>query len=154
MLRLTQGDHGVHRCAATLGELDIGHANPATTLADRRHQPHRPRIRRPQKARRHCDRLPHGLLSGRAVSGAGGIGTQRHHRTAVHLGPDGPVLVQLAFKNPARRIAGIGVKRAQRHRRGEQRVHSVPGISTQQVSAGELQRLGQHGFAFIGRTRA
>ena len=57
MLRLAEGDHSVHRGAITLDELDVDDADPAAALADRRHQPHRAGIGRPQEARRHRDRL-------------------------------------------------------------------------------------------------
>jgi hypothetical protein len=50
------------------------------------------------------------------VGGAGGIGAQRNHCPAVHLGPDGPVLGQLALENA---VDGVAVDLVKRHRGGE-----------------------------------
>ena len=97
VLGLTEVDDGVHRGAVALGQLDIDHADSAAALADQRRQQHRPRVRRPQKAGRHGNRL-RALSWPTAARGARGVGTQRQHRAAVHLGPDGPVLVQLALQ--------------------------------------------------------
>jgi hypothetical protein len=110
VLRLTEVDHGVHGRALALQELDLDDADAATALAERGHQPHGPGIRRPEEARRHGDRFQGRFESAlrSAERGAGGVGAQRQHRATVHLGADGPMLVELAFKN-ARVPAGVGL---------------------------------------------
>jgi len=108
----SDSDWPVMRAAAeALDEFDVDNADPASALAHRRHQPHRAGIGSPQEAGRNRNRL-----NGSAVGGASGVGAQRNHRPAVHLGPDGPVLVQLALENA---VHAVSIDFAERHRGGE-----------------------------------
>lgn len=114
MLGFTQRDDGVHRGALALHELHVDHADPAATLADRCHQSHRPRIGGPQEVGRHRDRLQ----CVTAMGGARRLGAQGQHHAAMHLGADGPVLVELTVEYPALAARGC-FDLAQRHRRRE-----------------------------------
>src|SRR6201997_1828748 len=123
---LAECHHGVHGCAITLHELDVHHADPAPALTARGHQPHRTGVGRPQEAARDRHRFDRAMAqlpvfsSGRCtarivaarMSRTRGVGAQREHRPAVDLGPDSPVLVQLA-------CVDAGVDLAQRHRSAE-----------------------------------
>ena len=100
VLGFAEVDHGVHRGAVALVELDVDHADPAAPLADRGHQLHLRRGRAPTGSLPTPRPAAGPVRARRALAGgAGGVGAQRQHRAAVHLGPDGPVLVELAFKD-------------------------------------------------------
>jgi hypothetical protein len=108
VFRVAQRDRGAHRSPVALGQLDVDQADAAAAFAHGGDHPHRSGVRRPQEVPRNRDRMD--IIP---VFRAGRVRAQRQHRAAVHLGPDGPMFVQLTVIHA---VTGRG----QRHRVGEQ----------------------------------